>query len=387
VSFHSYRGQASATRPQNVTAAWSQARTRHPQRSYDQHGRAWSYSADNKNGMPTSILSPEFQAPWTPDQQYLRINPDNTTELYLDYPLMYRDRKAALKSFHKEAVRYAQRKGQPSPKMGQYTPEIVEAIGAPPRALELIAAAFQEHPWVLGTTPVEDPRLVQFLETTSPDLEAEIEEFDFSPESYAAAIAGKQPASRRARPVTRPAATQIKTGSLTDLELAAAGIDADEQSAMEAAARDAALEQLHGTAEGASDEDFGAMGLEDDVAGAPAPANMVAPDEGDEEGITEDDDDVDEEDEELDRLMDIDEQHDPEARGGQRVHPRKTALAEKQGARRPSQTAVPRKRATARSAGKDAAPAPEKASRGKAWDPDKAKGKSLADGAKPYTGG
>lgn len=372
MSFHSYRGQAS-TRPQQAGGTWSQARTRHGQTSFDQHGRKFSFSADNKNGMPTSIISPDgWSAPWYADQQYLRVNPDNPSELYVDYPAMYAPRKAAISGYHKEAVRYAQRKSLPVPKKGgPYSVEITEAIGEPPRALELIAAAAQGHPWVLGFSETPDPRLVQFIEATSADLEAELDDFDFSPESYADIVRGAKPATRRATPAR---SQPKKFTSLAELEAAAAETESDEErderEEMERAARENAIEELQGTGATAGDEDLEALGIVDDLASEP-PETVPTNSEGDE----------------LDELLDLEEQHDAEARGGQRIDPRKQDIASRQVSRRPTQTAK-RKHGGARSAGTTAAPEKPKASSGgKAWDPDKAKGKSLADGAKPYVGG
>jgi hypothetical protein len=318
--------------------------------------------------MPASIISPDFSAPWYPDAQYLFINGDNAAELYVDYPAMYRDRKAALAVYHRDAVRSAQRNKQPVPKLGHYTDDIIEALGYPPRALEMIAAAAQGHPWVLGHVEAEDPRLVPYLEQTSVDLERELDEFDFGIDSYEDAIGQKRGTAPRMAP-NAPRKAKTYT-SLAELEADADALPVGEAVGEE---EDDVIE---------SEETADAMAEFDDLGDD---AVDSVPDEDEETGDTALVDDDDEE----DALEDLDETHDSEARGGRRVDPRKQEIAKRQDARRPTQTAKPRKTATQRSAGGSRAPEKEKASTRstpRAFDREAHKGKSLADGARPFVG-
>jgi hypothetical protein len=68
---------------------------------------------------------PSFQAPFVPDQQYLIVNPDNTSELYIDYESMLRHRHMAMEAYHKTARAHgAPAEDSPAPSKGEYSEEL-----------------------------------------------------------------------------------------------------------------------------------------------------------------------------------------------------------------------------------------------------------------------
>ena len=109
----------------NRTRRFSQDSTRHGIRLYDQHDREWSASAENRAGMPTGSINPTFRAPWVPDQQYLIVNPENASELWIDYPRMYQDRKVAHEEYHQKAVKFCNSTSLPIPEFGKYNDRII----------------------------------------------------------------------------------------------------------------------------------------------------------------------------------------------------------------------------------------------------------------------
>lgn len=332
MSFHGFTGQRTGQAPQKQ--GFSQASTRHTVISYDQDGRRFSWQADNHNGMPTSPLMPDFSAPFLPDSQYLIVNPDNTNEVYVDYPAMYRDRAITLRAYHREATRWSVKHNRPAPKMGDYSDELTEAIGRPPRALELVAAAAQKNPWVLGFSDVPDPRLTPFLEHTTTAIEEIMETFDFSEESYNDAVQGRVGTQAKRQEKPRPR-RYTSFANLAELEKAA-GVSAED-----AAGSDPVLE----VAEAALEDAWNDMP------------------------------DVSDEPQEDEALYDIEDEADAEALGGRTVAPENTERAKRQAPRRATQTAVARKRGRQQSRVQRAEP-------GSAYDP--AKRPSIADGAKPY---
>lgn len=317
-SFHSYTGQPSK-RPHGQKATFTQADTRHSAQSYDQDGRQWNWEQDNISGMPTSPLQPDFEAPWYPDLAYIKVNPDNTNECYIDYRQMYKDRKLALAQYHNNAVRWCTQNDKPVPERGMY-PEYVtaSAVGVPPRALELVVACIKGNPWVLGFAPVEDPRLVRFLERPITTDTFDDEEFDFGPDSYYAA------AQTQAKVTPKQAPAKYRSFA----EMKAANADAATEIEAETLATPEAQLENAWEAEGES----------------------LAEDGTEETALVDDEDE------------------DSEALGGKTVHPKKQAFAAKQRPKRSHQkkTAVPV------GGGK-----PREFGGGR---------KSLADGARPFTG-
>lgn len=175
------------------TAGNSQADMRRPALMHDQHGRQWSCSIENRSGMSTGLITNDFSAPWLPDQPYLVQNPENPSELWIDYRRMYLDRKHALASYHAIATQLAADKGWPIPSKGTYAQEIRRVLGNPPLPLQPVKAAAQGNPWVLGFTDVPDPRLVEFIQPPETlDLDLEDEE-DYGEAGYEASVGGVAP--------------------------------------------------------------------------------------------------------------------------------------------------------------------------------------------------
>jgi hypothetical protein len=181
---HEFRGQSRRRRGQQ--AGWSQASTRRGITLYDQHDREWTTQVSNHTGMPTSAIVPSFQAPWFPDEQYLKVNPDNTSELYIDYESLLRNRNAFLNEYHQAALVVARQKELPTPERGNYHAKIVDAIGPMPKPIEPIVAAMQGNVYILGKTYAEsrgldyrvDKRLERFCAQAN-DTDRLLEQFDF----------------------------------------------------------------------------------------------------------------------------------------------------------------------------------------------------------------
>lgn len=313
MSFHAFRGQrTSAALPK--AQAFSQAIFRDTRRSFDQHGRPWSWPADKATGMPCGTLSPEgWNAPWLMDQgpDFYVINPDNTAELFLNYRSFVRSRITALREFHDQALRAARKSGQPAPKLGQYPEALLEAMGMePPRAYQIAIACEQENPWSLGFDTVPDTRLVEYLEGPSTVVDEAFENFDFGPSSYAKQSGGKarDPKAtgtipRKFRSFEELKADQLSGQSTVD-ELAEFERSVGARTADDAD-RDADVEEV------ALDGD-----VEDDVVDDIEEEPVVDDQETDE--VLEDGEEefVDE------KLEDIEETADASATGGKRVDPR-----------------------------------------------------------------
>lgn len=206
MSFHAFRGQRTSSALPKAQA-FSQAIFRDGRRSFDQHGRPWSWPADKQTGMPCGIISPEgWHAPWLMDQgpDFYVINPDNTAELFLNYRTFVKSRVTALKEFHDLALRAARKAGLKAPKVGQYSEELLEAMGSqPPRAYQLAIACEQENPWALGFDTAIDGRLAEYLEGPSTVVDEAFESFDFGPKSYAQNSDGRARDPREAGTIPR----------------------------------------------------------------------------------------------------------------------------------------------------------------------------------------
>lgn len=205
MSFHAFKGQRTGKMPEQ--RAFSQASLRDTRRSFDQHGRPWSWPADKATGMPCGSFTPEgWNAPWLMDQgpDFYVLNPDNTAELFLNYRSFARSRIGALKEFHDMAIRAARKGKMPIPKIGQYPEELLEMMGQePPRAYQIAVACEQNNPWALGFDERPDPRLTDYLEGPSTVVEEAFEAFDFSAETYADEVGGRRAPKRETGTIPR----------------------------------------------------------------------------------------------------------------------------------------------------------------------------------------
>jgi hypothetical protein len=363
--FHAFRGHR-AGKPIK-TGGYSQASERHTVHSFDQYGREYAWQAENATGMPVGLVEPQFAAPFTVDPQYFIVNPDNTTEIYVDHVSFIKDRIRSMKEYHAKAVELATKKGWDVPLLGEYSDDIIAAQGRPPRAYQLGVAAEQGNPWALGFTAVPDPRLEQYIESATKELDDVIEHYDFSEKSYQSAVQhGGAPAPVVTAP--RPKATKITdmaglASARARFESVNASAEIDPSAVGESVAEED--DDFAGGSFGAQVEDDFDMGMDEALDSLPdEPSGALLEDPAFEE------------------LMDLEEALDSTA-APSRVKPQNVDKATKQGARLPSQTAVPRKRAKATTALGHApgVAADIKRSAGKAWKPDGKR--SLADGAVP----
>jgi hypothetical protein len=361
VSFHTFRGQRHG-KPQQRNRGFSQATMRHNVFTFDQNGRKWSFPAENSTGKPCGLIEPTFSAPYQPDAQYLIINEENTSEMYVDWRSLIRDRIAAMKEYHAQAVQLAAKKGWEIPKLGDYSDDLIGAhpSGKPPRAYQLAVAAEQGNPWVLGFSPIPDPRLERYLELPSMEIDEEIESYDFGASSYSQEIAspGSQPTKRPSTFAARRAAAS-RAPNATDW-VAAAEAEAEAQ-ALEIETAVGDIDQLG--AEG--DETETELDDIDELETIPTDA------EGAEASAGTDDDDL---------LIDDDE-GDPQGMGGRTVKPQNMDRAARQAPRRPGSTAKTRKRGAQASASGGPVPSGGGNLGNKPFVRDGRK--SLADGAAP----
>jgi hypothetical protein len=188
LSSHQFRGKPAPRQARR--AGFSQASTRRGITLYDQHDREWTTMVDLKSGMPTGQIVPSFQAPFIPDQQYLVVNPDNTSELYIDYESMLRHRHMAMENHHKTAVKMARQRKIAIPQKGDYPEELVEVIGNPPKPVEPVVAAMQDNVYILGPNYardrglryVVDKRLEKFTQVVT-ETDRLLEQYDFGSSS------------------------------------------------------------------------------------------------------------------------------------------------------------------------------------------------------------
>lgn len=314
---HQFRGKPA--RRQRKRGGFSQASTRRGITLYDQHGREWTAQVGLKSGRPTGQIEPNFIAPWYPDQQYLRVNPENTSELFIDYMAMLARRRARRDQYHKAAVDFAREKKLEEPTLGQYPEAIRRSIGGSPKAIEPVVAAIQGNRYILGLTTVVDRRLERFVTVQRTD--AIVEEFDFHDDesgdarSFASARAAAAKVRERVRDLPAEPTPEAEE-DLNDLEL----LDG-------------------GTTEDTVDELLDGLATED----------------------LEDDDDE-----------DLDETFDPEATGGKTVAPGNEERVARQAPRRPQSSAKRARHGANRGGGTDAQKTVQRAGR-----------KTLADGAAP----
>lgn len=187
-SGHSYKGRRG--RRSRRAGAFSQATYRRGITLHDQHGREWTATVGTKTGMPTGIIQPSFSAPWYPDHQYMRVNPDNTSELFIDYEALLLRRRARLADFHTLALDIARKKGIPLPvKVGEYSDELLGLLPGMPKPVQPVVAAMQGNEYILGLTDVVDERLRRYVQPSRDALLAEAEAMDFRPRSFAEAKA------------------------------------------------------------------------------------------------------------------------------------------------------------------------------------------------------
>lgn len=161
---------------------WSQRKQRRELKVTDKHGRKWYMTIETKTGDPTGLIQPLFQAPYIPDQKYLKVNEDNPNHLDIDYELAKADIRRARAEWEREGRQLSQKMhGSKYNPLDDFTSEVLDVIGPPPQAIEPVIAAQQGNPWVLGKTNRVDLRLVRFFEPEQLDPELRKErEPDFS---------------------------------------------------------------------------------------------------------------------------------------------------------------------------------------------------------------
>jgi hypothetical protein len=299
---HEYQGQG---RRRKKRGKFSQASTRRPIVLYDQHGREWTAQVGVKTGMPTGSITPNFRAPWYPDQQFLKVNPDNSSELFIDYKSMLLRRSARMKDYHKGAIEWARDRKIAAPEtLGEYTDQIKRGYGAPPKPIEPIAAAMQGNRYILGLTTRVDARLERFV--VKPRNEEILGEYDFRDDGASHAGTASDEAApmfataggrraRRTRQDDPPLTDEGDIDAFDELGGGDGGADGDQREDVD-------------DGEGSDSDDAGDLGVEELL-------NEL------EEEVKDDQ---------------LEETFDAEASGGRRVPPAQAERAKRQAPRRPA---------------------------------------------------
>ncbi|HXJ66627.1 MAG TPA: hypothetical protein VNN79_22945 [Actinomycetota bacterium] len=148
----------------------------------------WSGVVNIRNGRLTAPLhATGWSAPWYPDAMFMRVNPGNDAEAYIDYPRMARAANAAMAEYHRLVQIYCDEKKIPVPKLGEYDEEIRRHCGTAPKPIQLIVAAMQENPYILGETDEVDERLARWIRPKD-TVDQMLLDYDFRPneaESFA----------------------------------------------------------------------------------------------------------------------------------------------------------------------------------------------------------
>lgn len=370
-AFHSFTGQRNArVKP----SGWTQASQRHHVHSFDQYGRKWDWPADNATGMPVGIPQAKFSAPFMPEPtiEYVIVNPENTSELFVDHKAIVRDRSRAISDYHARAVVKCEKNGWPLPRArGEYSDDVVLALGQPPRAPQIVLACLQGNPWALGLDPRPDKRLLKFLDVPGSEVDEELERYDFGAASYEAAVDG----------VELPTAAKRAPFRSRRAPNAADGAEIEEELQEEARDNATAFTGFDEVVAGVEDEET--IELDDDLEdtddeSAPRQRRAVLSGENDV-----DDDDLD-----LAAALGIDEdEEDPEALGGRTVKPQNTERTKKQTPRRPTQSASRSKPGSKPARAAASAPPAETDEKGRRVPREFEKGRpTMADGVKPFTG-
>lgn len=180
----------------NSGAGWSARDTKYPKTMYDQHGREWFADIEKKSGFPSGLirlrhLTPKrHRVPYVPDQGALVMDPNRGDSLFIDYDKLIRDRLEEAEDRYQLAIETATARGWDPPKPGEALDDrLLRLIGKPGPGVELVAAAMQGNPWVLGFTDIPDPRLVQFVVDRQVRRKQQLANLpDFGAASYNAAI-------------------------------------------------------------------------------------------------------------------------------------------------------------------------------------------------------
>lgn len=164
---------------------------------HDQHGRRWGGSFELKSGDFTGkieylehmwserIKDPSgVHPPWLPDQNYIRPVPDEANRVHIDYAGLERQFRHEMTEYQKQAMRVGLKKhGDMYNPDAPITRDVLSIIGNPPIAVDVVIAARQGNPWLLGKTDRVDHRLVKFLVSTAKPAEPDYSEPDYGDEA------------------------------------------------------------------------------------------------------------------------------------------------------------------------------------------------------------
>jgi hypothetical protein len=143
-------------------SGYSQADTREFMVYTDQHGREWEGWGDVKAKLhPTSPLRPLFEAPWLPDQTYMRFHQRKPGEFQIDYDAMIAESRRAHEARRdhilKVADHYNVNNFDPENE-NSYTAQMRREMGKGPLPTEPMLAARAGNGYVLGLRSFDPKR-------------------------------------------------------------------------------------------------------------------------------------------------------------------------------------------------------------------------------------
>lgn len=198
---------------------FSQASGRSPMQYFDQHGREWVASGDNKAGLhPCTPLRPNFRAPWTPPTSiaHFKFGLKNPTQFRIDYDGMLAEARQAIQSRRELLFQAASHFNVPNydPDTTPATAQMLRDVGPEPASIvDLVRACKANNGFVLGLRPFDankpgDVKLndaIKALEVRhgiTHDDEAEFSD-DFSD------VADDAPKPKRGRPTNAERAARV----------------------------------------------------------------------------------------------------------------------------------------------------------------------------------
>lgn len=143
----------------------SQADTRRSAVLTDQWGREWAAVICTKSGDPIGPILPHgWDAPYRPEQAFMRIDPTDNRKLIIDLDAALEQALEAHDDYTALWSKTAAARNL-DPNDDRNAPLLEQVIGPKPKAWQPIKAALDGNQWILGFSEKVDTRLVPYLQT------------------------------------------------------------------------------------------------------------------------------------------------------------------------------------------------------------------------------
>ena len=177
-----------------TTGGLDQSSTRRPGTVYDQHNRPWGCNIDKKSGYPVSLIYPKgWQAPWKPPMspETVVFDTDNPTRFRINYEWLLEERVKAADEYEKTRTKAALVRGwDPADPEKQEALDLIVGGRDGLQRPEVIVACMQGDPWILGLTPVVNPKVEPFVEKLERGSKSLLKRFpDFRVEAESPSLA------------------------------------------------------------------------------------------------------------------------------------------------------------------------------------------------------